>query len=197
MSWGGGRAERSGGPQRPLTQSPCPQGPIFHPGASQDAGSRSLGCLLRSAEETQDHTRAAWLELPPLAKQRAVLWPFLPADPERPTSFFCSMAWCMILASFFFSSSRTDGESDSSSMLGNFLPKTQAGGTVGSEHWGSPGLEPRGERHRGEGRGPPPSEPKEWCAEMERGLCWAASCGQGMPGWVGGVSRGLDGLVPE
>lgn len=45
---------------------------------------------------------------------------------QAPTSFFCSIAWCMILASFFFSRSRMDGDSDWFSMFGNFLPKTRA-----------------------------------------------------------------------
>ena len=63
-------------------------------------------------------------------------WALPILHPELPTSFFCSMAWCMILASFFFSSSRTDGESDWSSVLGNFLPKTQARRTVDAEPQG-------------------------------------------------------------
>lgn len=66
-------------------------------------------------------------------------WPSPHPTLASPTSFFCSMAWCMSLASFFFSSSRMDGESEWSSVLGNFLPKTQAIGTVDSERLGQPG----------------------------------------------------------
>lgn len=71
-----------------------------------------------------------------LSPRQSIPYPApLPLSSPTPylTSFFCSMASCMILASFFFSRSRMDGESDCSSTFGNFLPKNSERGTGPSE----------------------------------------------------------------
>lgn len=138
------------GPSIPCPRAPVPRCPLSTPRlvqsrASQDTGTPRLGSLLRCAEETQDqHPRCLALattthktEGRPQALPEP--WPSPHPTLASPTSFFCSMAWCMSLASFFFSSSRMDGESEWSSVLGNFLPKTQAMGTVDSERLGQPG----------------------------------------------------------